>query len=249
MKNKFTDQEIIDYLEGVNHPQLLAAMQSDNALMLRVEEFRVLLSAIDMSKAYSPPESISETVQRAIVKEKLIQSRRRSAGWQLAAAMALLFIGYFVGRYTSPISDESAELKALAEEVTSLKHLTLEATLKPHSASERIEAVGQIQLNKDRVTPRLVSTLIKTLNTDPSPNVRYEALQALSQFIDQENVKIELAEALLIQKDPLIQISLISILLEVSEKRARRPIEQLIEDRNTTEEVRRQAKIALQVLS
>ncbi len=78
--------------------------------------------------------------------------------------------------------------------------------------------------------------------------MRYAALQALSNYLDNEQVRYELVKSLETQTDPLIQISLIMVLVEAQEKSARVPMKKLIENKETLPEVKEQAEIALKVL-
>jgi len=121
-------------------------------------------------------------------------------------------------------------------------------SLKRYSASDRIFAVNQIETTND-VSPELLATLVNTLNSDESPNVRYAALQALTNYLDIDEVRYELVKSLESQNDPLIQISLIAVLVEAQEKSARAPIKKLIDTEETLPEVKEQAEIALKVLT
>ena len=80
------------------------------------------------------------------------------------------------------------------------------------------------------------------------PNVRYAAAQALARFIDEEDVRLRMAESLEEQTDPLIQISLISILTEAQEKHAIKPLKKILDQDSINMDVKRQADIALEIL-
>jgi HEAT repeat protein len=108
-------------------------------------------------------------------------------------------------------------------------------------------AVNRIE-EKATINAELLATLVNTLNSDESPNVRYAALQALTNYMDQDQVRYELVKSLESQTDPLIQISLITIMIEAQEKSARVPMKKLIEDEQTLQEVKDQAAIALKIL-
>ena len=75
------------------------------------------------------------------------------------------------------------------------------------------------------------------------------ALQALKKFIAEEDVKAELVKSLEAQSDPLIQISLITILVEAEERSAIAPLKDMIKNEQTTPEVKQQAEVAIQVLT
>ena len=165
---------------------------------------------------------------------------------QIAAAVAHLIIGFGAGKFSG--DESSNELALLKDEIQSLREVTLTSTLQRHSASERILAVNRIE-QKTALNLELISTLISTLNSDESPNVRYAALQALEKFISEKEVRAELVKSLEAQTDPLIQISLITILVNAEERSAIAPLRDIVEDEDISPEVKKQAEVAIQVLT
>ena len=247
MKEEITDEQIISLLEGESNTALKSQIDSDPGLKRRFNELKEVLDAIETSNEVEVPGYIQAGFQQALVEEKLKASNPNQWSWmQVAAAIALLVIGFGAGKFSGGNSSE--ELSGLRDEIQSLREVTLTNTLQRHSASERIMAVNQIE-EKTSINRELVSTLITTLNTDESPNVRYAALQALKKFIAEEDVKAELVKSLEAQSDPLIQISLITILVEAEERSAIAPLKDMIKNEQTTPEVKQQAEVAIQVLT
>ena len=245
MENRITDEQLISLIEGEPNEELEAQIANDSSLKKRYDELKEVVEAMNTSGAVEVPFHVQAGVLSAIEKEKNKASGSQS--WlQIAAAVALLIIGFGAGKFSG--TDSSNELMALKDEVQSLKEVTLTSTLQQHSASERIMAVNQIE-EKGTVNKQLVSTLISTLNSDESPNVRYAALQALQKFINNEDVRAELVKSLEGQNDPLIQISMITILVEAEERSVIAPLKDIIEKEETTPEVKQQAEIAIQVLT
>ena len=66
--------------------------------------------------------------------------------------------------------------------------------------------------------------------------------------MDIDEVRYELVKSLEEQTDPLIQISLIVILVEAQEKSATVPMRKLIDAEETLPQVKEQAELALKVL-
>ncbi len=242
---KMTDEQLIALIEGEPNEELEAQIANDSSLKKRYNELKEVVEAMNTSGDVKVPFHVQAGVLSAIEKEKNKASGNQS--WlQIAAAVALLIIGFGAGKFSG--TDSSNELMALKDEVQSLKEVTLTSTLQRYSASERIMAVNQIE-EKGTVNKQLVSTLISTLNSDESPNVRYAALQALQKFINNEDVRAELVKSLEAQNDPLIQISMITILVEAEERSVIAPLKDIIEKEETTPEVKQQAEIAIQVLT
>ncbi len=241
------DEQLIELLEGNSNPELEKMIEQNAALQKRYFELKEVLDTIEESRDQEVPAHIKGAVQQAIIDEQA--NLQSGFGWKhIAAAVVILIIGFSLGKMgQSPAVDNSQELAALKDEISSLKEATLTSSLKRYSASDRILAVNRIEQSTD-IKPELLATLVTTLNSDESPNVRYAALQALTNYMHMDQVRYEMVKSLETQTDPLIQISLITILVEAEEKSARVPMKKLLEEKETLPEVKEQAEIALKVL-
>lgn len=247
MKEKITDEQIIALLEGEQNLELENQIRVNSDLQKRYEELKEVFDAMNDVKEVEVPAHIGANLQEATFQEQLKSQHRNIASWmQIAAAVALLIVGFSAGKYTT--SDSSQEFMALKTEIASLRDATLTSSLQRHSASERIMAVNRIE-EQPSINMELISTLISTLNSDESPNVRYAALQAVKKFIGNDDVRAELVKSLETQTDPLIQISLITILVEAEERSAIAPLRDIIKQEDITPEVKQQAEVAIQVLT
>ncbi|MEP1096793.1 MAG: HEAT repeat domain-containing protein [Cyclobacteriaceae bacterium] len=246
MKKEITDEELLELIEGNPNQELEQLISEDKGLGKRFQELKEVLVTISDAKSVDVPAHIEMNFREAIFNE---QSRQGTTfSWMhIAAAVTILILGFGLGRFSEGSS--SSELASLKDEVNALKEVTLTSALQRYSASERIMAVNQIEASTQKVNPELISTLINTLNSDESPNVRYAALQALSNYIDNTDVRAELVKSLESQNDALIQISLISILVEAEERSAIAPLKDIIDKEEIAPEVRQQAEIAIQVLT
>jgi len=240
------DEQLIDLIEGASNPDLEEEIKINPSLKRRYEELKEVLDLMENAKEVEVPAHIAVNLQTAILKEELKAKSNRWPWMQVAAALILVLFGFLLGKFGSQGS--SAELLALKDEVEMLREVTLTSALQRHSASERILAVSQIE-ESGSVNNDLLSILITTLNSDESPNVRYAALQALKKFLYNQAVRAELVKSLEAQSDPLIQISLITILVEAEEKSAIAPLNDMINNNEITPEVKQQAEVALKVLT
>ena len=119
--------------------------------------------------------------------------------------------------------------------------------LKEESSSDRIHAVSYVD-DLDTPDENVIEVLIKTLNHDKNVNVRMAAAYALSKFAGQRAVCDSLVKSLELQNDPIIQVTLINILVERKEKSALIPIQKIIANKSTLKEVRAVAENSLRVL-
>ncbi|MEQ8239163.1 MAG: HEAT repeat domain-containing protein [Cyclobacteriaceae bacterium] len=244
-----SEEKLIEFLENgkednhiANH--LAACQQCEN----RLQELSTIIHLMSDSKENKAPAHISFEVAHAIEEEKG-KIHATSSGlsyWQVAAAIALLIVGYTIGSYSEGAG--SSDLSALKAEVEALKEVTMVSALQNYSASQRIQAVNQIQ-DAPKASIKLTQALLETLNTDESPNVRYAALQAITKFEADSALKEKLVSSLKGQEDPLIQIALISYLVQIEEKTAIAPLRDLVNEKDASPEVVRQAKIALDILT
>jgi hypothetical protein len=170
--------------------------------------------------------------------------------YRIAAAIALLICGTFMGLFIRPgfnNSSASNELKQLHSEVTDLKKAAIFTMLNQESSSDRIQAVGYAT-DLGNADENVIDVLVKTLNTDKNVNVRMAAAYALSKFTYQHTVTDSLVKSLSQQTEPILQVALINILAERKEKSALRPIQEIIANKSTLKEVREVAENSLHVL-
>ena len=246
MKEEITDEQLIALLEGESNPELEAKIKEDTTLRERFDSLKEVMHAIETTAEVAVPAHIQASFQQALIAEQIKGKNNQWSWMQIAAAVALLIVGFGMGKFST--NDSSQELASLKNEIQSLREVTLTSRLQRHSASERIMAVNQIE-ERSSLNGELVATLITTLNSDESPNVRYAALQALEKFIGDMDVRAQLVKSLESQTDPLIQISLITILVNAEEKSAIAPLKDIIEKEETSPEVKQQAQVAIQVLT
>ncbi|HEY8934956.1 MAG TPA: HEAT repeat domain-containing protein, partial [Cyclobacteriaceae bacterium] len=80
-------------------------------------------------------------------------------------------------------------------------------------------------------------------------NVRLAALDALGKFHQQESVRKALIASLSIQKDPVVQISLIRLMVEMKEKGIVTQLQKITTDSETLPAVKDEAQAGLLRLS
>lgn len=160
---------------------------------------------------------------------------------QLAAAVALLAIGYWLGTVqpATPADEQlagntvqSRQLAQIQREVEEMKSL-----LTQNSPSQRIKAVNHVQ-ESPRADDELIQVLIQTMHFDENINVRMAAIQALLHFKDRPLVRNALIQTLHIQTDPNVQLQLIDGLVEMGDKKAVPEMQDLLKDKELQEVVK-----------
>jgi HEAT repeat protein len=164
---------------------------------------------------------------------------------RIAASVALVAIGAVLGLLLrgQPASQPLAQTNQLA--LPTLSARLAAARQQPASASQRLQLVSQAPAAVVEPNDPAVLTLIHTLDTDPNPNVRLAACEALFRLQADPRVGPALVEALPLQTDPNVQITLIEVLVTLREKRAVPELEQLAQKPEVLPAVRQQAESGL----
>ena len=186
-----------------------------------------------------------EDIKKGNGKAKIIDW---SLSWKVAAAVTLLIISVFAGRWVWQRNAEHGELVALQKEMEATKSLVIASLQDKASASRRLKGVNAAYQVND-LDAEMIRVLIKTMNADENVNVRLAAVQALARFADRQGVTEALIRALEQQKEPLVQIALINLMVELGEQRATKKLQQIIEDEQTLEAVKDEAYMAVFKLS
>lgn len=166
--------------------------------------------------------------------------------FRVAAAMALLITGLAAGllipRGENPDSGEMAMLK---DEVDQLKKTVVLARLGQQSPSQRILAASSVQ-EFGTADESIIDALISTMETDENTNVRMSAMHALFRYRDVPRVREALVEGLDVQTDPVLQITLINMMVEMQEERAVEYMERILKQDETLPAVKEMAEKGLE---
>ncbi len=163
---------------------------------------------------------------------------------RIAASVALVAIGAVLGlllRGGPPAQVAGAP----AQRPPTLSARLAAARQRPASASQRLLLVSQAPAAVVAPGDPAVLALIHTLDTDPNPNVRLAACDALFRLRADPRVGPALVEALPLQTDPNVQITLIETLVTLREKSAVPELEQLSHQPEALPAVRQQAESGL----
>ncbi len=242
-----TDEQLIAFLEGSlsddEQRVIEQALSKDEDLRRRQAEFQTMLASIENSVQFESPSEVKEAFLSELHAE-MASSQGTAIRWQqLAAAVVLMAVGFFLGLFARPDGDDQ-----LAAEVKVLQEALLTNQLVEHSASTRLQVVNAIERLEVQPSSEMLEVLVGTVNTDKSANVRYKAVQALSRFLHMEYVRSELVRSLEKQQDALIQLAIIELLVQAEEKAAIAPLKRLRDGDQVAPEVKKQAAVAVEIL-
>jgi len=267
MKCEEVEQKMVDYLDNNldsdSRQEIEKHLETCERCLDELNESQQILNLLAKGEMVKPDDSLRinfyhmlhSEMKKSEEKSKILKYRTiipwyNNSGYRVAAGIALLVCGTFIGLFLHKgfgNSYASNELKQLQSEVSALKKTAMFTMLQEESSSDRIQAVRYVE-DIDNPDANMIEVLIKTLNNDKNVNVRMAAAYALSKFAGQRLVVDSLVKSLSLQHDPILQVTLINILAEKKEKSALKPIQQIIANRSTMKEVRTVAQNSLRIL-
>jgi anti-sigma factor RsiW len=137
---------------------------------------------------------------------------------------------------------------SLSREVQDMRQQVAVSLLSRSSASERIQGIGY-SAEVENPNDTTLAALFKAVDTDPNPNVRLAAVDALYLFRNRPGVRENLVKSLSVQSYPLVQVALIDFLVEVREARAVEALKTLIQANELTPEVKKRAEQGLKQIT
>ncbi len=249
--------KIIDYIDGRLSDKERAEveqelMRNDKAFTM-YEQLKEVMYAMDHAEKFEPSPNLKLRFDEAL-RSEIATSRPgkvvffQSSFYRVAAAIALLITGGGIGFWISKHNDQREELQALAREMEATKLMMMSLIDNQQSASQRIRGVN-VAMTIQSADDDVVNALVQRMNEDPNTNVRLAALDALSKFYDEPMVRKALIEGLSSQKDPVVQIALIQLMVKIKEKGIVTDLKKIVEDEKTMEAVKDEAYTGLLELS
>ena len=178
-----------------------------------------------MMSAYK--ENTAAQVSRpSLLDQLLIQI---AGSWKMG--LATLIVGLFIGWWILPSASQEEDMKVLSAEIQSMKEMMLLTLIEQPKAQERIRAVN-LAAELPNADSKVVDALISTLNHDTNLNVRLAALESLTRYLEQAEVRKALINALTMQDSPLMLVAIADILVQIQEKSSLETMESLKESIN-----------------
>ncbi|MEM9671896.1 MAG: HEAT repeat domain-containing protein [Bacteroidota bacterium] len=166
---------------------------------------------------------------------------------QLVAGALVLAVGIALGFWLSPAQRYESQIVHLSSEVQQMREAMVLTLLEQPSAMQRLKAVS-ISTDLSSATDKVHHALLRTLNEDAQVNVRLAALEALLPYAQDSLVRQGLVQSIAQQDDPLMQIALAQAMVELQEKKAVEPLEDLLEQENLNQDAKQTIENSLKVL-
>lgn len=155
--------------------------------------------------------------------------------YRVAAAVALIMVGFWVGGKFSANSDVAQIQHELA---------VLKSQLQSSSASGRLQAVSNVS-ETNQSNEEMILTLEAVMKNDPNMHVRTKAVEALGKMSSKPGALKALTEALLEETEPAVQIAIIDALVKTQQKSAIESLEKLTQEEEVLKDVRDEAYIGI----
>ncbi len=257
MNKELWESRIIDYLDGqLSEPEKTEVERE----LVSNDEFRKLhnqlsevMQVMNKVPVLEPSGTLRATFEQALQSEIAAQKKARTVFfsptvYRMAAGFVLLMIGLGIGYWINKDQVQERELADLKEQVESNRRLMMALLENQQSASQRMVGVS-VAYELEQADDEIVKVLVKTMNEDANSNVRLAALEALGKFSNEAQVRESLVQSLSIQKDPVVQIALIQLLVTMKEKGVVKQLEQMTKDARTMKAVKDEAYAGILKLS
>ncbi|MBL6447312.1 HEAT repeat domain-containing protein [Fulvivirga sp. 29W222] len=253
---------MIDYIDGNLTGELkefvTKYIEKNSENRRKYEELKAAMSLLEHDTQLEPDNSLKTDFMLALIEEVEAEHDRKvkpikKSVWklspfQLAASLALIVSGVFIGMWLMKADSNNQQIAEIKKEMEDTKRLVIHSLTDNSSASRRLQGVNASYSIGD-ADDEIVNALIRTMNNDENANVRLAAVEALAKFADEPKVLNALIESMETQADPLIQITLINLMVKLKEKKALDELKRIIEDKKTMETVKDEAHMAVFKLS
>lgn len=257
MEREKLESMLIEYIDG--------ALQENDRLLIEVElernaEARILysqlkevLANIAGTSELIPGEALKNSFEQLLSQEMMKKPAAKPVMmipmvYRIAAGIILLMVAGITAYWVRKDMQNQERIAAMEKALEENKRVMMDLLDNKYSASQRMQGVS-VAYEMNKADTEIVTVLVKTFNTDPNTNVRLAALDALSKFSSEAEVRKSLVQSLATQKDPVIQIALIQLMVKMKEKGVIEQLERIATDGKTIKAVKTEAYSGILKLS
>jgi hypothetical protein len=252
------ESRLIDYIDGKScaeeRMEVARALEQNPDVHKLYKELLEVMQAMDSVSALEPSGKLKSEFEKALKQELAGQSNKvrllfiSPLVYRIAAGFVFVMISVGIGYWVIKNQERERELAELKKQVEDTRSMMVAMIENQQSASQRMMGVS-VAYEIEQPDDEIVTILVKTMNEDANTNVRLAALEALGKFNDEDPVRQALVKSLSTQKDPVVQIALIQLLVKLKEKGVVNQLEKLTKDGSVMKAVKDEAYSGILKLS
>ena len=257
MKN--TESKLIDYIDGKlgadERAEVEHQIATNNEVKQMYDQLKEVISQLDSTRSVEPNSKLkirfNEMLQEEITQHERPMGRQvffNSGLLRIAAGVVFVLIGVGIFLWVSKNQQQQREIARLRFEMDSTKNAMLNLLHNQQSASQRVLGTT-VAFQMPSADDEIVNALVKAMNEDPNTNVRLAALDALGKFKHEQRIRKLLITSLSMQTDPVVQISLIQLMVEMKEKSILKALEEITRKKEVLKAVKDEAYSGILKLS
>jgi len=256
MEKEQLESLLIDYIDGkLNEADRRKAEQelvNNPETYALYEQLKKVIDVMDRSAEKEPSISLKKNFD-TLLEQEIRNKEPKTIFFQptiyrVAAAVIFLVVAGMGGYWIAKNQERETEIAAIRKEMEATKQMMMAMMNNDQSASQRMTGVA-VAYKFEKVDDEIVKVLVKTMHEDPNTNVRMAALEALGKFHEDPSVRKELIHSLSVQKDPMVQIALIQLLVTIKEKSVMKDLERMTKDKTMMKAVKDEAYAGILKLS
>lgn len=247
MEQENITEKLIAYIDGKlsieERADIREWLENDPNLMAEYEQLKQLLGQMDQPLPSVPSERLSQRFDSFLENYNQTTQPRTlnlSVVYRIAASVIVLIFAGGAWMTIKSARDQKRAVVRLEQELINTKKLMLDQMNNDLSASQRMLGVYAANTLTDS-DDEIINALANTMETDASSNVRLAAMEALSRFYHEPKVKSLLIQSMTKQKDPVVQIALIQLLVQMKEKSILQDLEKMTHQNHQVKAVKDEA--------
>lgn len=249
MEREKLESMLIDYIDGTLEEKdrlfIEAELEQNQEAKILYGQLKEVMVKMDDASPLVPGEALKSSFEHFLSQEMAKKPEAKSVTmipmfYRIAAGIILLMVAGVTAYWVRKDLQNQERLAKMEKELEVSKRMMMTLLDNEFSASQRMQGVS-VAYEMNKPDDEIVRVLVNTFNSDPNTNVRLAALDALSKFSSEEGVRKSLIESLSTQKDPVIQIALIQLMVQMKEKTVVKQLEKMTKDSRTMKAVKDEA--------
>lgn len=249
MEREKLESMLIDYIDGnlnETDQKLIEAELNNNPESKQLyNQLRDVIVKMDNATELTPSEALKKSFEHFLAQESERKPEAKAVTmipmfYRMAAGIILLMVVGITTYWIRKDIQNQERITKIEKELEESKRTMMTFLNNELSPSQRMQGVT-VAYEMSKPDDEIVRVLVNTLNNDPNTNVRLAALEALSKFNNEHNVRKSLIESLSTQKDPVIQIALIQLMVTMKEKSVIKQLEKMAKDARSIDAVKDEA--------